>query len=136
MNKIDIYVCTTIFQTGVTNLPWPELLEVVDEFEASGFATMAFPTLFPWVTDGDPTVKGRKAGVTLRKGFVFNYSVLTSPLTDLTSKKLNLATFLGLLPSSIKSSSMQPRKLSDFIRSIREPSNAPPSVRCHFNFLH
>ena len=87
VNKIDIYVCTTIFQTGVTNLPWPELLEVVDEFEASGFATMAFPTLFPWVTDGDPTVKGRKAGVTLRKGFVFNYSVLTSPLTDLTNRQ-------------------------------------------------
>ena len=45
---------------------WPKLCGIVNELEeARGCAALAFPTLFPFGPDGDPTVPDRKVDVDL-----------------------------------------------------------------------
>ena len=46
---------------------WPKLCGIVNELEeARGYAALAFPTLFPYGPDGDPTVADRKVDVDLQ----------------------------------------------------------------------
>ena len=58
-----------IQEKSATPLPWPELSKSpINEFTTEGFATMAFPTLFPYGT-GDPTTKCRQCSISFSESF-------------------------------------------------------------------
>ena len=49
-------ICSMI--SGNSTLTWPNIInQPINEFQTSGLATQAFPTLFPYGT-GDPTCLG------------------------------------------------------------------------------
>ena len=58
-----------IQEKSASPLPWPELSKSpINEFTTEGFATMAFPTLFPYGT-GDPTTKSRQSSISFSESF-------------------------------------------------------------------
>jgi len=49
------------------HVDWPKLFGIVNELEETrGYAALAFPVLFPYGPDGDPTVPDRKVDVDLQ----------------------------------------------------------------------